>query len=119
MVHLQAAKTDTSGIFNSIVVHFRSEQAYFQSNHFKMNGSILTVPTAWYLEPLTQVLIKIELPVRNRQPARSVDCHAVIVDCRPLKKTGQYVADLYFGEIPSEYLQDIERFSEQSHSPHG
>ncbi len=100
---MKAAKKDNSGVFDSILVHFRADKARFRSAHLKFNRSIITVPTAWHFKPLTEIGLKLELPFSGKNGRRLIDCRGIIVECRPLKRKGHYHTDLLLTHIPSRH----------------
>lgn len=100
---MKAAKKDTSGIFDSILVHFGKDKVRFDPGHLKINSQhpILTVPTAWHFKPLTEVGLRLEVPSGKKKTSRQIECRGIIVECRPQKKKGHYHVDLLLTHLPS------------------
>ncbi len=106
---MKAAKRDESGVFNSILVHFGSDKARFNTNHLKINRSIMTVPTAWRFKPMTEVGLKLQLPLNKNGKARPIQCRGIIVDCRPLKQKGRYQVDLFLTNVPARHASLLQK----------
>jgi hypothetical protein len=99
---IRAASKDTSGVFDSILVHFGPEKARFHPAHLKLSRSFITVPTAWKFKPLTEVCMEVHLP--NSKKGSMVKCHGIIINCRPVKKKkGHYMVDLLLSHVPPKY----------------
>jgi hypothetical protein len=112
---MKAAQKDPSGVFDSVLVHFGSGKARYHPMHLKVHRSMITVPSAWAFKPLSQVLVKVEVPSRNGKN-RLINCHAVVVACRPLKGKGHYLVDLYITDLPESHTQTLQKIGRHSHS---
>ena len=111
---MKAAKKDESGVFDSVLVHFRSDKARFHSNHLKINRSIITLPTAWRFKPLTEIGLKLELPPSGKGASRFIQCRGIIVECRPLKRKGHYHVDMLLTHIPSRHEAFVQKLISSS-----
>jgi hypothetical protein len=108
-----AAKKAPSDLFDSILVHFGSDKARFHPTHLKIDRSFITVPTAWHFKPMTEVKIKIQVPSKSGNE-KLIQCHAIILDCRPLKPKGHYEVDLFIIDLPQRHTGTLEKL--QAHS---
>jgi hypothetical protein len=105
---IKAARKDTSGVFDSVLVHFGPEKARFHPTHLKMSRSFITVPTAWKLKPLTEVSLEVHVPKTKK--GSMIKCHGIIINCRPIKnKKGHYQVDLLLSDIPKKYENAFDR----------
>ncbi len=108
---MKAAQKDTSGIFDSILVHFNDDKARFDSTHLKVDRSIITVPTAWQLKPMTEVSLKLQPPAKQRKKGRPIECHGIIVACRPQKKKGHFHVDLLVTDLPTRHASTLKKLA--------
>ncbi len=99
---MKAAKKDSSGVFDSILVHFGSDKARFKPQTLKVNRSVITVPSAWQFKPMTEVGLKVQVPSKKGSRSKAVQCRGIIVECRPQKK-GQFQVDLLLTDIPDRH----------------
>jgi hypothetical protein len=109
------AKKDTSGIFDSVLVHFGPEKARFHPTHLKISRSFLTVPSAWQFKPLTEVSLTVEVPRSKKSKAKKeIKCRGIIIDCKPLHKKKQtkdlhYQVDLLLADVPTKHSETIKK----------
>jgi hypothetical protein len=105
---VNGAKKDTSGVFDSVLVHFGPEKARFHPSHLKLSRSFITVPTAWKLKPLTEVCLEVHVPKTKK--GSMIKCHGIIINCRPIKENkGHYQVDLLLSDVPKKYEKSIEK----------
>lgn len=108
---MKAAQKDTSGVFDSILVHFNDDKARYDSTHLKLDRSIITVPSAWAMKPMTEVRLKVQPPAPKSKKGRPIECHGIIVACRPQKKKGHFHVDLLLTDLPTKDASKLRRLA--------
>lgn len=113
---MKAAKRDTSGIFDSLQVHYGGDQANFSADGLKVGKSIITLPSAWEIEPFTEIQVQMENPAAK---GSKINCHGVVVDCRKEKsknksKKHQYQLSLLLIDLPNSKQKSLEKISQKA-----
>jgi len=109
---MKGAKRDTSGIFDSLQVHYSGDHASFAADAIKVGKSVITLPSAWNIEPFTEIDFQME---NTRVKGGKINCRGVVVDCRKKKsKKEQYEIDLLLIDLPSSKQKSLEKISQKS-----
>jgi hypothetical protein len=113
---MKGAKRDTSGIFDSLQVHYGGENASFAADSLKVGKSVITLPSAWNIEPFTEMQVQMEDP---KARGAKIDCRGVVVECRRRKalknsKKEQYEVSLLLIDLPSSKQRSLEKFSQKA-----
>jgi hypothetical protein len=113
---MKGAKRDTSGIFDSLQVHYGGDHASFSADTIKVGKSVITLPSAWSIEPFTEIDFQME---NSKAKAGKINCRGVVVDCRKQKsakksKKEQYEIDLLLIDLPSSKQKSLEKISQKA-----
>jgi hypothetical protein len=112
---MKGAKRDTSGIFDSLQVHYGGDHASFSPASIKVGKSVITLPSAWNIEPFTEIDFQVE---NSKSKGGKINCRGVVVDCRRQKSAKkstkeQYEIDLLLIDLPSSKQKSLEKISQK------
>lgn len=112
---MKGAKRDTSGIFDSLQIHYGGDHANFAADAIKVGKSVITLPSAWNIEPFTEIDFQME---NSKTKGGKINCRGVVVDCRKQKsakrsKKDQYEIDLLLIDLPSSKQKSLEKISQK------
>ncbi len=79
----------------SIVVRFGKDAVKFSPSDFKVERSLLTIPTAWAFKPMSEISFEIEFPGVNGRRQSPAKCRGIVLSCRPQKRKGHFHVDLF------------------------
>jgi len=79
----------------------------------RFNRPIITVPSAWHFKPLTEVSLELKLPTgkKNKNGGPPIQCHGIIIECRPLKQKSRYHVDLLLTDLPTRHANLVQKLS--------
>lgn len=116
---MKGAKRDTSGIFDSLQVHYGGDHASFSPDTIKVGKSVITLPSAWNIEPFTEIDFQMENSKSKDGKGGKINCRGVVVGCRRQKgarksKKEQYEIDLLLIDLPTSKQKSLEKISQKS-----
>ena len=112
---MKGSKRDTSGFFDSLQVHYGGDHASFSPSAIKVGKSVITLPSAWNIEPFTEIDFQVE---NTKARGGKINCRGVVVDCRRQKsakksKKEHYEIDLLLIDLPSSKQKSLEKISQK------
>lgn len=113
---MKGAKKDTSGIFDTLQVYYGGSHASFSPDQLKVGKSVITLPTAWNIEPFTEIDVQMENPKAKKA---KLTCRGVVVDCRKQKSAkraekDRYEVDVLLIDLPTSKQKSLEKISHNS-----
>ncbi|MBV9463392.1 MAG: hypothetical protein JO317_04100 [Verrucomicrobiae bacterium] len=125
---MKAATRDTSGIFDSLSIHYAGDEAKFAASKLKVGKSVLTLPSAWSIAPFTELDFQLENPKSKNS---KINCRGMVVQCRKATKAAktsafkapkaskaaraaqpEYEIDVLLIDLPTAQQKTLEKISQ-------